>query len=234
MAKHLTRDLEALQRELLSMASLVEEAIYQATQALLTRDPKLAREVIAGDAAIDAKENEVEEDCLKILALHQPAASDLRRVAAVFSITTDLERMGDLAVAIAERALALTGSESTSPRGAELIAYPEKLKRMTDLVAGLVRQALDAFVNLDSRQAMRVIRLDNEVDRYHAEIIADLIAKMKADPAAVEPGLSLFSATRHLERIGDHATNIAEDVVYLVDGEIVRHRPEAAALDNAS
>ena len=233
MSKHLSRDLETLQRELLSMASLVEEAIYRATQSLLTRDPKLAREVIAGDAAIDAKENEVEEDCLKILALHQPAASDLRRVAAVFSITTDLERMGDLAVAIAERTQALTGPESTSLTS-DPFPFPEKLRRMTDQVAGLVRQALDAFVNLDSRQAMRVIRLDNEVDRYHAEIIADLISKMKADPAAVEPGLSLFSATRHLERIGDHATNIAEDVVYLVEGEIVRHRPEAAALDNPS
>jgi phosphate transport system protein len=95
----------------------------------------------------------------------------------------------------------------------------------------MVRQALDSFVNLDSRQAARVIRLDDEVDRLHAEIIADLIAQMKADPALVEPGVSLFSATRHLERIGDHATNIAEDVVYLVDGENVRHRPEAISRD---
>lgn len=219
MSKHLNRDLESLQRQILAMASLVEEAIYRATQALMSRDIPLAKEVIAGDNDIDVMENDVEDDCLKILALHQPAASDLRRVTSVFSITTDLERMGDLAVAIAERAIALGPGGRPDP-----VPFPEKLRRMTDLVAGLVRQAMDAFVNLDSRQAMRVIRLDDEVDRYHAEIIADLIAAMKADPAAVEPGLSLFSATRHLERIGDHATNIAEDVVYLVDGEIVRHR----------
>jgi phosphate transport system protein len=221
MAKHLARDLEALQRQILAMAGQVEEAIYRSTQALQTRDAKLAREVIAGDAAVDDAENAIQEECLKVLALYQPVAVDLRRIATVFSITTDLERMGDLAVDIAERAAAL----------AEVPDPPtlDKLRRMTDFVAGMVRQALDAFVNLDSRQAARVIRLDDEADRLHAEIIADLIARMKADPARVEAGVSLFSATRHLERIGDHATNIAEDVVYLVDGEIVRHRPEAVS-----
>lgn len=217
MSKHLTRDLESLQRRLLGMAGLVEEAIVQATQALLTRDEVRAREVIAGDPAIDAEENGIQEECLKILALHQPVAGDLRRTAAVFSITTNLERIGDLAVDIAERAVALA---SLPPLPAD-----EDLPRLTDFVAGMVHQALDAFVNLDSRHASRVIRLDDEADRLHDTIVARIIGWMKADPAAVEPGVSLFSATRHLERIGDHATNIAEDVVYLVEGELVRHRP---------
>lgn len=223
MSKHLTRDLEALQRQILTMAALVEEAVYEASHALSDRDIDKARAVVSGDDAIDAMENEVEENCLKILALHQPAAGDLRRVTSVFSIATDLERMGDLAVAIAERSLALA-NPGARPIGPDPLPFPDKLQHMTDLVASMVRQSMDAFVNLDSRQAMRVIRMDDEVDRYHAEIIADLIGPMKANPEAVEPGLSLFSATRHLERIGDHATNIAEDVVYLVDGDSVRHR----------
>jgi phosphate transport system protein len=151
-----------------------------------------------------------------LLALHQPVAVDLRRITATFDATTDLERMGDLAVEIAERTVALADTP---------FPIPDELVRMTDLTAGLVRQALDAFVNGDDRQARRVIRLDDEVDRLHVEIIDGLIARMRADPSAVEPGLSLFSACRHLERIADHATNIAEDVVYLVDGEIIRHRP---------
>jgi phosphate transport system protein len=103
---------------------------------------------------------------------------------------------------------------------------PDKFLRLTDFVTGMVRQALEAFVNSDSKLAARVIRLDDEADRLHAEIIAELIAAMKADPARVEAGVSLFSVTRHLERIGDHATNIAEDVVYLVEGDVIRHRPE--------
>jgi phosphate transport system protein len=222
MAKHLARDLEGLQRQILTLAGRVEEAVYNATQALQNRDPALAREVVAGDAAVDVQENLIQEECLKILALHQPVAVDLRRIAAVFSITTDLERIGDLAVDIAERASSLV--EFPRP------AIPDKFLRLTDFVTSMVRQALDAFVHLDSKLARRVVRLDDEADRLHAEVIAELIAAMKADPEAVEPGVSLFSATRHLERIGDHATNIAEDVVYLVEGEMVRHRPEAMTL----
>ncbi len=125
--------------------------------------------------------------------------------------------MGDLAEEIAERAVTLAQEP--------FIPVPEKLERMTDLTTLMVRQSLDAFGNLDPRQARVVWRLDDEVDRYNTEIIAELIALMRQSPEMVMPGLSLFSATRHLERIADHATNIAEDVVYLVEGEIVRHRP---------
>jgi phosphate transport system protein len=132
-------------------------------------------------------------------------------------INVDLERMGDLAEEIAERAIHLA-----SP---PLLPIPAKLQRMTDLTTMMVRQCLDAFVNLDTVQAQTVMRMDDEVDRYNVEIIQEIVQAMKSSPALTDAGLSLFSAVRHLERIADHATNIAEDVVYLVDGEIVRHRP---------
>jgi phosphate transport system protein len=213
------RDLEKLHRSVLKMAAGVEEAIYLATQALQDRDPDLARKVIDGDAAIDRLENEVQDECLKILALHQPVAVDLRRVSAVLLISTDLERMGDLAVGIAERSLEC----NTRPSAALL----DRVARMTRSATEMVRRSLDAFVNLDTAAARAVIRLDDEVDRDNEAIIADLIADMKASPDRIEPGLALFSAVRHIERIADHATNIAEDVIYLVEGEVVRHHPEA-------
>jgi phosphate transport system protein len=217
MAKHLERDLDDLQRVLLALAGLVEGAIYKSIQALQERDVLLAREVIAGDTQIDCEENHIDEECLKLLALHQPVAVDLRRIIAAMMINTDLERMGDLAEEIAERAIPLARPP--------LMPIPEKLQRMTDLTTMMVRQSLDSFVNLDTHVAQAVMRMDDEVDRYNEEIIAELIEAMKQSPALVEAGLSMFSAVRHLERIADHATNIAEDVVYLVEGEIIRHRP---------
>jgi phosphate transport system protein len=220
MAKHLQRDLDNLQRDLLALASLVEAAIHKAIRALRERDRALAREVIGRDAQIDQEENHIDEECLKILALHQPVAVDLRRIAAAMMINTDLERMGDLAEDIAERALDLAGAPP--------VPVSEKLQHMTDLTAMMVRQSLDAFVNLDTMQAQAVMRMDDEVDRYNKEIIEEIVRGMKHSAALIEPGLSMFSAVRHLERIADHATNIAEDVIYLVEGEIVRHRSPAA------
>ena len=221
MSKHLERDLNELQHDTLAMAASVEEAVHKAIRALQDRDAGLARQVIAGDSEIDREENQVEEECLKMLALHQPVAVDLRRITAALKINTDLERMGDLAEDIAERALQL----------AELppVPVPEDLQRMTDLTATMVRLSLDAFVHLDTELARRVCRLDDEVDRYNRDIIDELIETMRSAPEMVRPGLSLFSAVRHLERIADHATNIAEDVIYLVEGEIVRHRPAAVS-----
>lgn len=216
MAIHLLRDLENLQREMLTLAGLVEEAIHKATRSLRERDLKLAREVIEGDSQIDLEDNHVYENCLKILALHQPVATDLRRIVSVMMITTDLERMGDLAEEIAERSISL--------QGVARMPIPEKLQRMADLATTMVRQALDSFVNLNQSQAELVLRMDDEVDRYNREIIQELIEVMRSSPEQIEPGLSLFSATRHLERIADHATNIAEDVIYLIGGELVRHR----------
>ena len=223
MSKHLQRDLDNLQRDLLALASSVEEAIHKSIRSLQERQSVIARQVIDGDNIIDAEENHVEEECLKLLALHQPVAIDLRRIASCLKINTELERMADLAEDIAERALHL----SRLPP----IPVPSKLQRMTDLTTSMVRQSLDAFVNLDARLARIVCRLDDEVDRYNSAIIDELITTMRQAPEMVEPGLSFFSATRHLERIADHATNIAEDVVYLVEGEIIRHRPAAVEID---
>lgn len=219
MSKHLQRDLDNLQRDLLTMAASVEEAIHSAIRALQSRQPVLARQVIEGDNVIDAEENHVEEECLKILALHQPVAVDLRRITAALKINSELERMADLAEDIAERALHLARLPP--------MPVPPKLQRMTDLTTSMVRQSLDAFVHLDARLARAACRLDDEVDRYNEQIIEELIGLMRSSPNLVEAGLSFFSATRHLERIADHATNIAEDVVYLVEGEIIRHRPSA-------
>lgn len=223
MSKHLERDLNSLKKNLLALASSVEEAIHKAIHALQSQDVSLAHQVIEGDNEIDAEENHIEEECLKILALHQPVAIDLRRIASAMMINIELERMADLAEDMAERALALA-------RG-PMIPVPHDLQQMADLTTSMVRQALDAFVNLDAHLARVVCRLDDEVDQLNKVIIDELIGLMQRSPELVEPGLSLFSATRHLERIADHATNIAEDVIYLVEGLIVRHRPTAVLED---
>jgi phosphate transport system protein len=217
MAKLLHRELDNLQRDILTLAGLVEGSIQKAIEALQKRDVRLANDVIAGDPQIDNEENHIEEECLKILALHQPVAVDLRRITAAMMINIDLERMGDLAEEIAERVLEMAKLP--------MFPIPDKLQNMTDLTTMMVRQSLDSFVNLNTPQARSVMRMDDEVDRYNEEIIQEVLNLMKTSPTMIEPGLSLFSATRHLERIADHATNIAEDVVYLAEGEIIRHKP---------
>jgi phosphate transport system protein len=218
MSKHWERDLANLEQHILTMAGAVEEAIHLGIRALRERNLALARRVIEGDARIDEEENYVEDECLKMLALHQPVATDLRRIVAVLKINTDLERMADLAVNIAERAADLA---QLPP-----VVVPAHVAPMAERTMSMVRHGLDAFVNLDARLARRVIRQDDEVDRYNREVIDELIEAMRAAPASIPALLSLFSVARRLERIADHATNIAEDVLYLVDGEIVRHRPD--------
>jgi len=220
MSLHLNRDLDKLQKRILSLAGDVEAFVEKTISALFNRDADLARQLMDGDSAIDAEENLIEEDCLKILALHQPVAIDLRRVATILKINSDLERMADLAGNIAERVNSLSRLESPVP-------IPAGLRTMADLASSMTRDALDAFVNLDASAAKRVCRMDDSLDRYNTEIILEVIEYMKKSPENVEPGLNLFSVVRQLERIGDHATNIAEDVVYLVEGSIIRHRPEA-------
>jgi phosphate transport system protein len=221
MSIHLHRDLENVQRRILSLASAVEQIVENSIRALFDRDAALARTLMESDTSIDMEENDIEEECLKILALHQPVAVDLRRVAAIVKINSDLERMADLAANIAERALALA-------QGPE-VPVPGTFRQMTDLTNTMVRDSLDAFLKLDVALAKRVCRLDDEVDRYNRQIIAEVSQFMKQSPSNVDSGLHLFSAARQLERIADHATNIAEDVVYLVEGKIIRHHPEALA-----
>jgi phosphate transport system protein len=220
MRTHFQRDLDHMQQHILDLAGLVEKAVHQTIDALQTRQPGVAEEVIRGDEAIDQEENYVEEECLKMLALHQPVAVDLRRIVAVFKINSELERMADLCVNIAERVVSL----GTVPA----LPFPDRLQKMADLTTAMVRQSLDAFMRLDADLARHVIKLDDEVDLFNKEIIDELIALMQASPQFVAQGISLFSAVRHLERIADHATNIAEDVIYLIEGEIIRHRPPEA------
>jgi phosphate transport system protein len=216
MSKHLLRDIDNLNAELLGISSVVEEMIDKAILALNERRFDLVDEVINSDKFVDQHEVHVEEECLKMLALHQPVAIDLRRIATVMKVNNDLERIADLAVSIAERARALDAFPG--------FPIPNRLQRMVVLTTQMVRGAMDALVNLDTAAARRIMSLDEEVDQYNRDIIEDLQVVMATQAKLVPAALHCFSAVRHIERIADHATNIAEDVVYLVEGEIVRHR----------
>lgn len=221
MSKHFHRDMESLHRDILALSALVEEMTDLAVQALRQRDPELARQVVDTDRQVDEREVLIEETCLKILALHQPVAADLRRIATVLKVNNDLERIADLAVNIAERARALAHHPE--------FPLPPNLKQMVACSTQMVRSALDSFVNMDPETASKVCQSDDEVDELNAEIINQLYQQMREDPQTIKPAMHCFSATRHIERIADHATNIAEDVIYLVKGDIVRHRHGEAA-----
>jgi phosphate transport system protein len=220
--KHLERDLEQLHRDILSLSANVEEIIDKAGRALRERRMDLAEQVLYGDDEVDTREVHIEEECLKILALHQPVAADLRRVATVIKINSDLERIADLAANIAERAKYLI-SQPEFP-------IPTRLERMIDLSTMMVRGAIDSFVNLDANAARKLCTLDDEVDRYNREIIEELYQVMRQNPDSIPAAMHCFSASRHVERIADHATNIAEDVIYLVEGEIARHKRDSVHL----
>lgn len=222
MSKHLQRDMDNLHRQILSLSAIVEEMIDKATSSLEERNPELAEEVIASDRQVDRREVVIEEECLKMLALHQPVAGDLRRIATVLKVNNDLERIADLAVNIAERSQCIDDHPE--------FPIPDKLATMVSLTTQMVRSALDSFVNLDSQSARRILLMDDDVDQYNVEIISDLQTLMQERSELVVPALHCFSISRHIERIADHATNIAEDVIYLVEGEIVRHRHEGVHL----
>lgn len=218
MTKHLLRDLERLKKQILLVGSMVEGAILKATSALLDRRPDLASEVLHGDDAIDTREVMVEEECLKILALHQPVAIDLRYIVTVLKVNNDLERMGDLAGNIAGRALDLVRIEP--------IRLLPDFPRMVETVRGMVRDSLDALVNSDVALAQRVLSVDEQVDTIHRQMFEHVQSEARRNPDRIEAAISLLSASRNLERIADQCTNIAEDVIFLVEGEIVRHRPQ--------
>jgi phosphate transport system protein len=216
MSRHFHRDVENLHRQILSLSAQVEEMIDRAGKALCEGEFQQAEQVIQADDRIDQREVQIEEECLKMLALHQPVAIDLRRIATVLKINNDLERIADLAVNIAERAQALHERPD--------FPIPSKLDRMFRAATDMVRGALRAYVNCDAQAAMQICQNDDDVDQLNRDIIADLVELMQRKPPFVAPGLHCFSAVRHLERIADHAVSMAEDVVYLVSGEIVRHR----------
>lgn len=200
----------------MSVFGVVEKMIDNAVRALCEQRDDLAEEVIATDAQVNQIEVEIEEECLKILALHQPVASELRRITMVLKINVELERIADLACNIAERA--------RSMHEHPYFPIPDQLPEMVQQATNMVRMALNSFVDSDVELAKMVIAADAAVDENNLGVIQQLRSLMKQDSSLVEPALHCFSASRHVERIGDLAENIAEDVIYLVDGEIVRHK----------
>jgi phosphate transport system protein len=215
MTIHLIRDLESLHRDVLSMCAVVEEIIHKAVDELGQPGSQLAEELRRQDDEIDRWDVKIEEECLKILALHQPVAGDLRRIAAVLKITAEMERVADLGVHIAERSEGLVGFPN--------LHVPDRLKQMAQVALNMLHRSIDSYVELDSKVARNVIREDDLVDEMNREIIGELVETMKRSPDLIDPAMHLFSASRHIERVADHATNIAEDVVYLVEGVIIRH-----------
>ncbi len=218
MSKHLERDLDTLEREILTQSALVEEMIRLACRGLCDRRKGVHSDLMRHEPQINRREVVIEEECLKILALHQPVAVDLRRVATVLKVNSDLERIADLTVNIGERADSLAEHLE--------LAIPERVERMAHTAIEMVRDALDALVDLDVAVARRVCQQDDDVDLLNRQVIDEVCRTVRLNPAQIEPALHLFSASRHIERIADHATNIAEDVVYLVEGAITRHRHE--------
>lgn len=217
MAKHLFRDLENLKKELLLIGAMVEDATHKALIALTESRMELADEVIEGDRIVDSKEIEVEEDCLKILALHQPVAADLRYVVAAMKVNNDLERCGDLADNIASRAKFLISS-------GESFQVPEEIHEMGSRVRSMLRESLNALVHLDTHLARKVLLDDDDIDERHRQLYSLLRQRMEKNPTRIELEMNLLSVSRYLERIADLATNIAEDVVFMVDGDVIRHR----------
>lgn len=219
METHLDHLIDHLKSELLKMGAAVEESIAQAMRALVDRDENLARAVIEGNKRIDSWEVATEDEIIKLMATQQPVASDLRMLAIMMKINYDLERTNDQAVNIAERALELMSLPMLKP----LIDLP----RMAEIAQGMVRDALDAFVQRDEDLARDVCRRDDEVDLLRDQVFRELLTYMHGgEPDTIDRAIQLILISRHLERIGDHSSNIAENVAFLVDGRIVRHQKQ--------
>ena len=219
MERHFDQELEDLKKELLKMGALVEGEIFESIEALKNLSTERANKVISDDKVIDELENEIDERCLDLLALRQPMAVDLRFITMSLKISTDLERIADLAVDIAQRVLELVGKPLLKP----LIDIP----KLTILAEQMVKDALDSFVNKDADLAGRVILLDSEADRLRNLVQKELVEDyMSKDSSTAPRSVPLLLIARHLERICDHATNIAEDVIYMVNAKVVKHHPE--------
>ena len=215
MQRHFHEELESLKQTLLAMGGLVEEQIRQVMRALVERDDALAQTVVERDQQVNAYDLEVDETCVNLLALHQPTAGDLRFITTAMKIVTDLERMGDQAVNIAQRVLELNQEPQLKP-------YID-LPRMAEKAQRMVKESLDAFVARDTELARRVCAEDSEVDALKEQIFRELLTFMMEDPRTIPRAIRLILISRFLERLADHATNIAEMVIYLVDAKMVRH-----------
>jgi phosphate transport system protein len=213
--RHFQEELELLKTRLLEMGGLAEDRVRTAVRAVVDRDPALVESVLLGDAAINQLHIEVDDRCFKLLALHQPMAVDLRSIVAAVKINTDLERVGDLAVNIAEA----SRRYFQHPAVKELADIP----KMAEIAQDMLRDALDAYVRRDTALAQIVLDKDDGLDELKTTVFRELLEQMLADPATIEPSLDLLLISRHLERIGDHATNVAEDVIFMVSAKDVRH-----------
>lgn len=216
MSVHLQREIANLKKALLSLCAMVEDQVRTAIRALLERDADMARDVERHDSDVDRREVEIEEECLKTLALHQPVAADLRFIVSALKINNDLERIGDLAVNIARKSAALAEGPP--------VEIPFDIEGMWRKTQAMLRDSLDALVNLDAELASNVCGRDDEVDLMKREIRLKAEELIRQDAARVGTLLKLLAISRNLERIADLATNIAEDVVYMADGKIIRHR----------
>ncbi|MEZ5357780.1 MAG: phosphate signaling complex protein PhoU [Candidatus Zixiibacteriota bacterium] len=216
MTKHFRSEILILNQKVMHLTAMVEENLKLAVESVVGRDPDKAKGVILRDEEIDRFEVELEEDCLKILALHQPVAIDLRFIIAALKINSDLERIGDLAVNIAELTPELAGSDERD--------VPFNLDGMLKLSMDMVRKSADALVDMSPEKALKVCKMDDQLDIIYHEANEILVHKIMADSSRTRYYIGLRVIARHLERIGDHATNIAEDVIYMVNGEIVRHK----------
>jgi phosphate transport system protein len=220
---HFREELEALQGRLLEMGGLAEERVRAAVQGLVSRDASLFGKVLHGDEPINQLHIEVDNRCFRLLALHQPMATDLRAIVAAVKINTDLERVGDLAVNIAEAGVRYI----SHPPVKQLIDIPQ----MGGIAQTMLRDSLDAFVKRDTALAHQVLNEDDRLDSLKTQVFRDLLTYMLKDQGTVEPSLDLILVSRHLERIGDHATNIAEDVIFMVSALDVRHHPPTPVED---
>lgn len=216
MPIHLMREIEHLKKMVLSLAAEVEENLRLAMRSVVQRDRVLALQAIETDHVIDQHEVQVEEECLKILALHQPVAHDLRFIVAILKINHDLERVGDLAVNIGERALVLAQHPP--------LQRDFSLQRLADKAQGAVARSLDALINRDLKLAREIWLSDDDADRFNRELLDQVEEEIRKHPEQLPSLLAITSVSRTLERVADHATNIAKDVIYLVEGDIVRHR----------
>lgn len=216
--RHFQQELDALKGKLLEMSAIVENSIYRSVQAVMERNEELARHVLSNETRVNQLEIEIDEDAIRLIALQQPVAADLRLLTVAVKINNDLERMGDLAVSIAERALQLVREPSISPQ----IDIPH----IAGLVQSMVRKALDSFVNRDAELARSVLVSDDAVDNLRTANYHELISFMEKNPQQIPQAFQLLSVVRNLERIADHSTNIAEDVLFLVKGIDVRHHNE--------
>ncbi len=218
MERHFEREFEKLKDQLLLMGGRAETIIRKSVEALARRDATLANDVLADDKQLDRLEIEIEERCVRLLALQQPLASDLRFITSALKISNDLERIGDHAVNIAGGALRLNAWPPLKP----LVDIP----RMSDLAIAMLHEALDAFVHRDAATARRLVRRDDEVDQLNRQVFRELLSYMMEDPATISRAMELILVARNLERVADLATNVAEEVVFIAEARIIKHHAD--------